>query len=88
MSKSLLARWRYLYLRGIFDLAGRVRDRRAGLDQSEWPEEIERQRFGVSGKDSELLPLGVGWEIRCARGLVWILAMRKKEYAGSWVERF
>jgi hypothetical protein len=58
------------------------------LDQSEWPEEIERQRFGVSGKDSELLPLVVGWEIRCARGLVWILAMSEKEYAGSWVERF
>jgi hypothetical protein len=60
----------------------------AGLDQSEWPEEIERQRFGISGKDSELPLLGVGWEIRCARGLVWILAMNEKEYAGSWVERF
>ncbi len=49
---------------------------------------IGRQRFGVSGKDSELLLLGVGWEIRYVRGRVWILAMSEKEYAGSWVERF
>ena len=49
---------------------------------------IGHQRFGVSGKDSELLLRGVGWEIRYVRGRVWILAVSEKEYAGSWVERF
>ncbi len=87
-SKSSPARWHYLYLRERFDLARRVRDRSAGLDQSEWPQEILRQPFGVSGKDFGLLLLVVGWEIRHVCGRDWILAVIEKEYAESSVERF